>query len=108
MRLSHLNSSKLNRTIVNELIDPESDEDVMNKIETQNNILEEPHRIAPEDDVEEVRLKKDYDIFHCIAPDYNLPDLFDNSRFTPIKEGTGYSIFEATENRKNMKLFLRL
>lgn len=38
-RLSRLNSSKLNRTIVNELIDPESDEDVMDRIETQNNIV---------------------------------------------------------------------
>ena len=38
--LSRMNSSKLNRTIVNELMDPESDKDVMDRIETQNNIVE--------------------------------------------------------------------
>lgn len=35
-----MNSSKLNRTIVNELIDPDSEDDVMDRIETQNNIVE--------------------------------------------------------------------
>lgn len=106
--MSKLNSSKLNKTIVHELLDPESEDDVMEKIETQNNILEEPNFRGPDDEVEEVRLKKDYDIFHCIVPEFELGDLFDMSQYNEVKEGPGYSIYESQSNRKNMKLLLRL
>lgn len=83
----------MNRTIVGELLDPESDNDVMNKIETQNNIRDEPDAIAAEEEVEEVRMKKDYDIFHCIVPEFNLEDLFSTEGYNLVKEGPGYNIY---------------
>ncbi len=42
---SHLNNSKLNRTIVNDLIDQQGEEDVMDRIEIQNNIIENINEI---------------------------------------------------------------
>lgn len=70
--------------------------------------METPNCRAPEEEVEEIRMKKDYDIFHCIVPEFDLEQLFNMTGYRMVKEGPGYSIHECEANRKNMKLLMRL
>jgi hypothetical protein len=53
-------------------------------------------------------MKKDYDIFHCIVPEFDLKDLFDMTHYSLVKEGPGYTIHSSDLNRKNMKLIMKI
>jgi hypothetical protein len=86
----------------------------MDRIETQNNIVEgineipnyEKEYAVPEEELEDIRQKRDFDIFHCIVPDYRLEDIYEMQHYQLVRGGGAASVYSLDSNHRSLKLLM--
>lgn len=88
----------------------------MDRIEIQNNIVHNLNEIpnyekeyaVPQEELEDIRQKRDYDIFHCMLPHYRLEDLYDMRHYQLARREGNATVYALDSDRQSLKLVMEL